>query len=123
MRIVIGEGSCGIAAGAQKVRSALEALITEPIGSTGCIGMCYLEPIVDVYDENGNRIKDDYGSTIFYDTDGNMYLSADYFETDATLCTVKTAEGELFTTLWSDVAFFIQQVKNYLNGDTVLIRN
>ena len=34
MRIVIGEGSCGIAAGAQKVRSALEALYTEEIGST-----------------------------------------------------------------------------------------
>ena len=50
MRIVIGEGSCGIAAGAQKVRTALEALITDPIGSTGCIGMCYLEPIVDIYE-------------------------------------------------------------------------
>ena len=50
MRIVIGEGSCGIAAGAQKVRSALEALVAEPIGSTGCIGMCYLEPIVDLYE-------------------------------------------------------------------------
>ena len=50
MRIVIGEGSCGIAAGAQKVRTALEALISEPIGSTGCIGMCYLEPIVDLYE-------------------------------------------------------------------------
>ena len=50
MRIVIGEGSCGIAAGAQKVRSALEALYTESIGSTGCIGMCYLEPIVDLYE-------------------------------------------------------------------------
>lgn len=50
MRIVIGEGSCGIAAGAQKVRSALEALISDPIGSTGCIGMCYLEPIVDLYE-------------------------------------------------------------------------
>ena len=50
MRIVIGEGSCGIAAGAQKVRSALEALIDQEIGSTGCIGMCYLEPIVDLYE-------------------------------------------------------------------------
>ena len=50
MRIVIGEGSCGIAAGAQKVRSALEALISDEIGSTGCIGMCYLEPIVDLYE-------------------------------------------------------------------------
>ena len=53
MRIVIGEGSCGIAAGASKVHSALsEALqctgIT--IGIAGCIGMCFLEPVVDIYD-------------------------------------------------------------------------
>ncbi len=58
-----------------------------------------------------------------YDTNGDLYLSAEYFETDATLCTVKTAEGEIFTTLWSDVSFFIKQVVNYLNGETVLIRN
>ncbi len=53
-RIVIGEGSCGIAAGASKVRAALEALCAESdklvLGSTGCIGMCFLEPIVDIYD-------------------------------------------------------------------------
>ena len=56
MRIVIGEGSCGIAAGARKVRNALEALGSGnvEIGVTGCIGMCYLEPIVDVYD--GDRL-------------------------------------------------------------------
>ena len=54
MRIVLGEGSCGIAAGASKVRAALEALITPQdtcsLASTGCIGMCFLEPIVDLYD-------------------------------------------------------------------------
>ena len=54
MRIVIGEGSCGIAAGAGKVHKAIEALMTEnesfTLGSTGCIGMCFLEPIVDLYD-------------------------------------------------------------------------
>ena len=54
MRIVIGEGSCGIAAGASKVRNAIESLMTESdaftLGSTGCIGMCFLEPIVDLYD-------------------------------------------------------------------------
>ena len=54
MRIIIGEGSCGIAAGALKVHSAIENLITAndsfSLGSTGCIGMCYLEPIVDIYD-------------------------------------------------------------------------
>ena len=54
MELVIGEGSCGIAAGAHKVREALERLGLKP-GVTGCIGMCYLEPIVDVYDEGAAR--------------------------------------------------------------------
>ena len=54
MKIVVGEGSCGIAAGARKVRSAIEALNGNSanaveIGVTGCIGMCFLEPIVDLY--------------------------------------------------------------------------
>ena len=56
LRIVIGEGSCGIAAGAGKVRAAIEALLTEKepfeLGSTGCIGMCFLEPLVDIYEDN-----------------------------------------------------------------------
>ena len=49
MRIVVGEGSCGLAAGAGKVHAALTKLGAE-VGITGCIGMCFLEPIVDVYD-------------------------------------------------------------------------
>ncbi len=53
MRIVIGEGSCGIAAGAAKVHNALSQALSGTdinIGITGCIGMCFLEPIVDIYD-------------------------------------------------------------------------
>lgn len=52
MRIVIGQGSCGIAAGAAKVYKALENINTGAyeLGSTGCIGMCFLEPIADIYD-------------------------------------------------------------------------
>ena len=54
MRIVVGEGSCGIAAGAGKVYDALSQLITpdDPftLEITGCIGMCFLEPIVDIYE-------------------------------------------------------------------------
>ena len=56
MRVVVGEGSCGLAAGAGKVRAALEKAGAD-VGITGCIGMCYLEPIVDLYDgerETGN---------------------------------------------------------------------
>ena len=52
MKIVIGEGSCGIAAGAEKVRKALLEydLNGAQLSITGCVGMCYLEPIVDIYD-------------------------------------------------------------------------
>ncbi|MEF2883596.1 MAG: NADH-quinone oxidoreductase subunit F, partial [Ruminococcus sp.] len=58
MRIVIGQGSCGIAAGAEKVRKALmNTNITSDISITGCIGMCYLEPIVDIYDDNGGLTR------------------------------------------------------------------
>ena len=59
MRIVVGEGSCGIAAGAQKVRNALLEcdLGNASVGITGCIGMCYLEPIVDIYDDEGKLTR------------------------------------------------------------------
>ena len=56
MKIVVGEGSCGIAAGAAKVYSAIEKLIGltgSTLTVTGCIGMCFLEPIVDIYDSGG----------------------------------------------------------------------
>ncbi len=53
MRIVVGEGSCGIAAGAHKVYEAIEKLGSGiELGITGCIGMCFLEPIVDIYDKD-----------------------------------------------------------------------
>ncbi|MBR1762702.1 MAG: NADH-quinone oxidoreductase subunit NuoF [Eubacterium sp.] len=55
MRIVIGQGSCGIAAGAEKVKNALiNCNVKDEISITGCIGMCYLEPIVDIY--NGDEL-------------------------------------------------------------------
>ena len=51
MKIAVGEGSCGIAAGALKAYDVLEKKLSKEneLTVTGCIGMCYLEPIVDVY--------------------------------------------------------------------------
>lgn len=58
MRIVVGQGSCGIAAGAAKVYSAIEDIVgsSAELTITGCIGMCFLEPIVDIY-EGDNLVK------------------------------------------------------------------
>ena len=58
MRVVVGQGSCGIATGAKKTAAEFERLIAEnnldvKVDVTGCVGTCYLEPIVDVYDDDG----------------------------------------------------------------------
>lgn len=59
MKVVIGQGSCGIASGARKTEDEFKKQIESHnltnviLDKTGCIGLCYLEPIVDVYDDNG----------------------------------------------------------------------
>ncbi len=53
-RIVVGMATCGIAAGARPVLNALveevgkRGLADVAVTQTGCIGMCRLEPIVEV---------------------------------------------------------------------------
>ena len=55
IRVVVGMATCGIAAGARPVMlSFMEETEKRGLGNvtvsqTGCIGMCRLEPMVDVY--------------------------------------------------------------------------
>ena len=60
-RIIVGMGTCGIAAGARETMHAiLEELDTRGIDAhvttVGCIGMCYQEPLVDVEQVGKPRI-------------------------------------------------------------------
>ena len=54
-QIIIGMGTCGIAAGARPVMEGFKEEIGKrglndvTVSQTGCIGMCRLEPMVDVY--------------------------------------------------------------------------
>lgn len=62
MKVVIGQGSCGIATGAKKTeaefRQQLEKQgVQAELTITGCVGTCYLEPIVDVYEDNGDMTR------------------------------------------------------------------
>ncbi|MBR7056504.1 MAG: NADH-quinone oxidoreductase subunit NuoF [Oscillospiraceae bacterium] len=61
MRIAVGEGSCGLAAGAAAVHKALNRALAGAegvaLGITGCVGACFLEPIVDVYDAAGTLYR------------------------------------------------------------------
>lgn len=60
MKVIVGQGSCGIATGAKKTSNEFARLLKEKglknvkLDKTGCIGTCYLEPIVDVYGDDGN---------------------------------------------------------------------
>ena len=64
-RIIIGMGTCGIAAGAREVMHAimkeLEARQIEAnIETVGCIGMCAREPLVDIEQAGAPRVT--YGN-------------------------------------------------------------
>ena len=55
IRVVVGMATCGIAAGARPVLNAFleevakRRLNNVTVSQTGCIGVCRLEPIVEVY--------------------------------------------------------------------------
>ena len=62
VRVVVGMATCGIAAGARPVmlefveelkRRGLEKVT---VAQTGCIGMCRLEPMVDVYVKGQEKV-------------------------------------------------------------------
>lgn len=62
LRVVIGMATCGIAAGARPVMNAfIEELAKRKINNvsvtmTGCMGMCRLEPIVEIADKDNNKV-------------------------------------------------------------------
>ncbi len=63
-RIIVGLGSCGIAAGAAKTFDKLLMLSYSGkydfvLSKTSCIGMCYKEPLVEVQDKSGSVIYGD----------------------------------------------------------------
>ncbi|HPL53860.1 MAG TPA: (2Fe-2S) ferredoxin domain-containing protein [Bacillota bacterium] len=61
-RIVVGMATCGIAAGARPVLLSVmdevrkHNLADVVVAQTGCIGMCRLEPIVEVYKPGEEKV-------------------------------------------------------------------
>lgn len=62
-RVVVGMATCGIAAGARPVLNAfVEAVNAEgltekvTVSQTGCVGICQLEPIVEVYESGKDKV-------------------------------------------------------------------
>ncbi|MDL2273223.1 (2Fe-2S) ferredoxin domain-containing protein [Oscillospiraceae bacterium OttesenSCG-928-G22] len=62
IRVVVGMATCGIAAGARPVLSAIveevgrRNLTNVTVTQTGCIGVCRLEPIVEVFEPGKEKV-------------------------------------------------------------------
>ena len=60
-RIIIGLGTCGIAAGAREVLQAFlkelaDRKIDVHLETVGCVGMCAQEPLVDIEQAGKSRV-------------------------------------------------------------------
>ncbi|MGI6113082.1 MAG: (2Fe-2S) ferredoxin domain-containing protein [Mahellales bacterium] len=61
-RVVVGMATCGIAAGARPVLLSFveeinkRKLMDVTVSQTGCIGVCRLEPIVEVYKPGQDKV-------------------------------------------------------------------
>ncbi len=61
-RIVVGMATCGIAAGARPVMLEFieelkrRGIDNVTVAQTGCVGMCRLEPIVEVYVKDQDKV-------------------------------------------------------------------
>ncbi len=63
IRIVVGMATCGIAAGARPVLNAFVEEVnkqglneTVTVSQTGCIGICRMEPVVEVYKAGEEKV-------------------------------------------------------------------
>ncbi len=61
-RVVVGMATCGIAAGARPVMNAFveelgkRNLSDVTVSMTGCVGVCRLEPIVEIFNADGTKV-------------------------------------------------------------------
>ena len=61
-RVVVGMATCGIAAGARPVLTAIvdevnrRKLKNVTVTQTGCIGVCRFEPIVEIYEPGKEKV-------------------------------------------------------------------
>lgn len=61
-RVLVGMATCGIAAGARPVLSAMVEEVAKRqlndvmVTQTGCIGICQYEPVVEVIEANGEKV-------------------------------------------------------------------
>lgn len=113
-RVVVGMATCGIAAGAEPVYTAIKDEIkfsgfsdSVIITQTGCVGICQYEPVVEVYDADGTRT-----TYVKVDVEKARKIAAEHIIKGniVTEYTIGAANGEGVTSV-SDTKFMKKQVR------------
>jgi NADH-quinone oxidoreductase subunit F len=120
IQILVGLGSCGIAAGGRATLQALEEKLAETeidaeVIQVGCIGMCFNEPLVDIVKPGRPRIS--YGSL---NPDRvreivDSYLVGDDPRPDLAIATIDDDPfGEIPS--WNEMPFYRGQTRRVLRN-------
>jgi NADH-quinone oxidoreductase subunit F len=120
IQILVGLGTCGIAAGGRATLQALEGKLEETgieaeVIQVGCIGMCFNEPLVDITKPGRPRIS--YGSV----TPARVreivdsYLVGDDPRPDLAIATI---DGEPYAGIpsWNEMPFYKGQTRRVLRN-------
>jgi hypothetical protein len=101
LRITVGTGTCGLAAGARETLGAIQAELRRrgleaAISQVGCVGMCSYEPMVELR-ARGRSQKSRRSAADFQTTDGSSAASSTigsvFFQSATQTCFRVTAMG------------------------------
>ncbi len=120
IQILVGLGTCGIAAGGRATLQALEAKLVETgieaeVIQVGCIGMCFNEPLVDIIKPGRPRIS--YGSVTPERVREvvDSYLVGNDPRPDLALATIADEPyGEIAS--WNEMPFYKAQTRRVLRN-------
>ena len=110
--IRVGLASCGLAAGAGDVQSAINTYLAKkklkiPVNKTACIGMCFAEPVIEFINEKNESITYGYVTPDKVGTIIDAYLKGNPIKENVVISNI--LEGA--------------QNENYLSQERIVLRN
>lgn len=120
-RIVIGLGTCGIAAGGNAILKAAETAVANndeikaEVVSVGCIGICYKEPLLDIEIPGKPRLS--YGPVTPGETKRileNVFVKNEYEHKKALAVIGEDSFSNIPS--WHDIPFFAPQERTVLRN-------
>jgi NADH-quinone oxidoreductase subunit F len=119
-RIAVGLGTCGIAAGGNKILEAAEKTVAESelnaeVVSIGCIGICHKEPLLDIEIPGMPRLS--YGPVTAGETKNileNVFVHGQYDHKKALATISEEPVSEIPS--WKEIPFFGPQKRTVLRN-------